>query len=62
MRDFIRIKLDAEGNEVPTAVVFVHSSREAKVPATEVLSHEALEMLVDPYVMDEADIRKYAVG
>lgn len=44
---------------LPLAKVFVKTSREDGVQATEVASHEMLEMLVDPRVVDESQIRKY---
>lgn len=47
------------GTEIVVAKVFVHTSREDGVPATEVLTHEEWEMLVDPYVNNESEIRAY---
>jgi hypothetical protein len=41
---------DVEGTTVPVSEVFVQTAREDGVSATEVASHEALEMLVDPDV------------
>lgn len=49
----------AAGAETPLAKVFVKTSREDNIPATEVLTHELLEMMVDPYVVDESQIRVY---
>lgn len=49
----------AAGGETPLAKVFCKTSREDGVQPTEVASHEMLEMLVDPRVVNEADIRKY---
>jgi hypothetical protein len=48
-----------DANETPLAKVFLQTSAEANVAWTEVASHEMLEMLVDPYVVDETRIRKY---
>lgn len=41
---------DDEHSEIPYAEVFVQTCRDDNVPWPEVLSHEALEMLVDPFV------------
>jgi hypothetical protein len=48
-----------DANETPLAKVFLQTSEEAGVAWTEVASHEMLEMLVDPYVVDESRLRKY---
>lgn len=48
----------AAGSQLPLAKVFVATSREAGISATEVASHEMLEMLVDPYVVNEAEVQK----
>jgi hypothetical protein len=45
--------------EIVVAKVFVKTSREDGAPVTEVLTHEAWEMLVDPYVNNESEIRVY---
>lgn len=37
-------------NDIPYAEVFVKTARDDKVPWEEVLSHEGLEMIVDPFV------------
>lgn len=42
----------------PYSKVFVKTSKEDGVDPAEVASHELLEMLVDPYVAREADVRK----
>jgi hypothetical protein len=49
----------AAHNELPLAKVFCKTSREDGVQPTEVASHEMLEMLVDPQVVNEGEIRKY---
>src|SRR5438477_10083776 len=49
----------AFGTELPLAKVFCATSREDGVAPSEVVSHEMLEMLVDPYVVDESKIRAY---
>lgn len=49
----------AAETETPLAVVGVKTSQEAGVAWSEVASHEMLEMIVDPYVTDEARMRKY---
>lgn len=41
---------DDEHNDIPYAEVFVQTCRDDNVPWSEVLSHEVLEMLVDPFV------------
>jgi hypothetical protein len=41
---------DTQGNEIPFSEVFVKTAREDGVAASEVASHEMLEMLVDPDV------------
>lgn len=43
----------------PLSKVFVKTATADRVPPSEVASHEMLEMLVDPRVTREADIRKY---
>lgn len=47
------------GAEVPWAVVGVKTSREDSVQPSEVASHEQNEMLVDPWVMNESQLRVY---
>ncbi len=47
------------GAEIPLAKVFVKTARESGVEPSEVASHEILEMLVDPWVVNEVQIRKY---
>lgn len=49
----------AAGSETPLAKVFCKTSIEDGVQPSEVASHEILEMLVDPYVVNEAELRKY---
>jgi hypothetical protein len=49
----------AAGTEQPLAKVFCKTSKEDGIEPTEVVSHEILEMIVDPWVTNEADIRKY---
>jgi hypothetical protein len=49
----------ATGEAIPLAKVFCKTSREDGVQPSEVGSHEANEMYVDPLVMDESQIRKY---
>lgn len=49
----------AAGTEKPLAKVFCHTAAVDGVAPSEVASHEILEMLVDPYVVDESRIRKY---
>lgn len=45
--------------EVPKAVVFCKTSRDDGVAPGEVASHEICEMIVDPWVMVESEIRVY---
>ena len=47
------------GELIPLAKVFCKTSREDGVQPSEVASHEMLKMLVDPQVVNEAQIRKY---
>lgn len=49
----------ATGELLPLGKVFCKTSREDGVQPSEVTSHEANEMFVDPQVMDESLIRKY---
>lgn len=42
----------------PFSKVFVHTAQGAGIDPAEVASHEMLEMLVDPYVSNEATVRK----
>lgn len=49
----------AAGTETPLSKVFVKTSREDGVAPSEVCGHEINEMLVDPWVMNEAEIRVY---
>jgi len=49
----------ADNPNVPLSKIFVKTSREDGVEPSEVASHEILEMLVDPSVMQESTIRKY---
>lgn len=49
----------ADNPAVPLAKIFVKTSKEDGVQPSEVASHEILEMLVDPSVMQESTIRKY---
>lgn len=42
----------------PFSKVFVQTSKSAGVDPAEVASHELLEMLVDPYVANESEVRK----
>lgn len=42
----------------PYSKVFVQTAQSAGVDPCEVASHEMLEMLVDPYVANEAEVRK----
>lgn len=49
----------ATGKEVPLMKVFAKTCKEDGVFVSEVCSHEIAEALVDPWVMDEANIRKY---
>jgi hypothetical protein len=49
----------ANGAEVPLAKVFVKTAAAAGVPSSEVVSHEVLESLVDPWVASEEGLRKY---
>jgi hypothetical protein len=48
----------AANSQTPLAKVFCKTSREDGIAPTEVASHEMLEMLVDPYVVNEADVYK----
>lgn len=48
--------LSASGT--PYSKVFVQTAREADVDPAEVASHEMCEMLVDPYVANESEVRK----
>jgi hypothetical protein len=48
------------GEQIPLSKVFCATAREDGVPVTEVGSHEMLEMAVDPWVMNESEIRVYA--
>lgn len=43
---------------VPNGKVFVATAREDGIDPCEVVSHEILEMLVDPYVANETEVRK----
>jgi hypothetical protein len=43
---------------MPYSKVFVQTARTDGVEASEVASHEMLEMLVDPWVADESEVRK----
>lgn len=47
------------GKEIVLAKVGVLTSRQDGAPVTEVLTHEAWEMLVDPYVNNEDEIQVY---
>jgi hypothetical protein len=47
------------GDPVPLAKIGVQTSKQDGVQPSEVVSHEFIEMLVDPNVYDEALIRKY---
>lgn len=47
------------GTEMVLSKVFVKTSREDGVPSTEVLTHELWEMMVDPYVNNENEIKVY---
>lgn len=49
----------ATGAEIVVMKVFVKTSREDGVPATEVVTHELFEAAVDPYVNNESEIRVY---
>jgi hypothetical protein len=49
----------AAGGETPLSKVFCKTAKQDNVPITEVASHEMCEMAVDPWVVDEAQIRKY---
>lgn len=49
----------AAHNQKPLAKVFCKTSKEDGVQPSEVASHELLEMLVDPRVVNEAEILKY---
>lgn len=49
----------AAGTETPLSKVFCATSREDGIEPTEVASHEINEMMVDPWVMSEAEIRVY---
>jgi hypothetical protein len=49
----------AAGGEVPLSKVFCKTAKEDNVPITEVASHEMCEMAVDPWVVDESQIRVY---
>lgn len=49
----------AAGTEVPLGKIFAKTAKEDGVEPSEVVSHEVLEALVDPWVNDESKIRKY---
>lgn len=49
----------ATGEQIPISKVFCKTAKEDNVPITEVGSHEMLEMAVDPWVMNESEIRVY---
>ncbi len=49
----------AQGSQTPLAKVFVQTSLEDGVQPSEVASHEMCEMLVDPFVTNESEVRKY---
>jgi hypothetical protein len=49
----------AAHSETPLSKVFCKTSREDGIEPTEVASHEMLEMIVDPWVINEDEIRKY---
>lgn len=49
----------AAGTETPLSKVFCKTSREDGVNPSEVASHEINEMMVDPWVTNEAEIRVY---
>lgn len=44
--------------ETPLSKVFVKTSKSDGIDPAEVASHELLEMLVDPYVVKESEVRK----
>lgn len=48
------------GKEIPLSKVFCKTSREDGVAPGEVASHEICEMIVDPWVMNESELRVYA--
>lgn len=45
-------------SETPLSKVFVKTSKEDGIDPAEVASHELLEMLVDPYVVKESEVRR----
>lgn len=49
---------DEAGTQIPVAYAFVLTAREDGVDPAEVASHEMLEMLVDPNVTNESEVRK----
>lgn len=49
----------ASGTETPLSKVFCKTSREDGVEPSEVASHEIMEMIVDPWVMNESELRIY---
>lgn len=49
----------AAGAETPLSKVFCKTAKDDGVPPSEVASHEMIEALFDPSVMDEAKIRAY---